>query len=225
MSESGEVQAPNNNNSFYAVALVFLLLLAVISGFYLGRQEKQPSASPTPQPIISPSPIVAISLSPEATATPSTSPKTPIYGQTYINKDYGFKIALPANWQTRQENQGELKSTYIYGKTQKEQTEFYDGAAITILLPVKMDKDVATWMREKYGEKSEATDEPNIYGTEKIGNFTWQTVRICGLGCMEYYHLKSGDYIYGISIFAGGPDEEKYRQQINESLASWEFSQ
>jgi hypothetical protein len=77
MSESSEAQqAPTNSNSFYAVALVFLVLLAVISGFYLGKQNKNPAASSIPSPTVSnpaiePPPPASISATPGASASAS----------------------------------------------------------------------------------------------------------------------------------------------------------
>ena len=74
MSESGEVKAPTNNNSFYVVALVFLVLLAVISGFYLGKQTKNPSASTLPSPTVSSIPGPSVETPPASvSATPVAS--------------------------------------------------------------------------------------------------------------------------------------------------------
>ncbi len=125
---------------------------------------------------------------------------------TYQDPTYGFSIQYPQAWKIRNDTQvfenGDAIAFGISGPTQKENTELTDGAQIAISKPFSVDRDLATWVREYYGNKSE-------FSQDTLSGHTYQTVYACGLGCMTYFYTEINGKVRGVAMFAQGPDKNK----------------
>lgn len=198
---------------------LFTLLLGgglVFAYFVFIKPEKivpQPIVSSTPVPVTSPSSL--------------PTPDPTVDWEIYKNEEYGFEIKYPGDWSVNQDSQvfkegKDIFAIWIWGATQKKDTELYDGASFTIGIPIKTEKNVKTWVKEYYPEKN-INGEPNIFSQEVINGQMFQKVFTCGLGCFTYYNIKKGDYIYRLMVSVGGPDEEQYKQIINQILSAFRF--
>ncbi len=168
---------------------------------------------------------------PSPTAMPTISQPTPtldltIGWKTYIDTKFGYSIKYPSEWifntETRSFQEGDIFSVAIVGKDQKKDTEFYDGASLTIGEPIKTEKDVRTWVKEYYPANN-LGDEPNIFSEETIASLSFQKFFTCDLGCFTYYNIKNNGYVYRIVIFAGGTDKINYEQTLSQILSNFKF--
>lgn len=208
----------------YAIASLILFALGAF-GFWAYQEKlvKKPTASPTPT--TTPSAIPTPKPTPMPTSTPE--PTIPADWQIYLNEEYGFEISYPDNWTINKDSYafkegGDLFSIYILGKTQKKDTELYDGASLTIGHPLKIAEDVETWVKEYYGEKN-IDGEPNEFSQEIINELVFQKVFICGLGCSTYYNTKKDNYVYRLIVSVVGLDEKKYKQTGDQILSTFKF--
>ncbi len=138
-------------------------------------------------------------------STKPAQPEATSY-QVYQNPQYGFTIEYPQAWEVRKETQvfenGDAIAFGISGPTQKKQTELTDGAQVVVSKPFSINGDVAKWVKEQYDNTSE-------FSQSTINGHTYQRVYTCGLGCMTFYYTLVNDEVYGIAVFAQGPDQDK----------------
>lgn len=216
---------PGKGKSWSKTVLILVFSLALVGGLiFAGYKFKGRQTQPTSQPKPS------VTIAPTLVATP-TLRSTPASDSTadwsiYTNEEYGFEIKHPNEWilesDTRVFKEGDLFSIKIIGETQKIQTEFYDGAGLTIGVPVKTDKDIKTWVKDYYPAKN-VNDEPNEFSEETVGPLTFQKFYTCGLGCFTYYNVKKNDNVYRLMAFAAGPDQARYRQTLLQALSTFKF--
>lgn len=211
--------------SWSKTVLILVFSLALVGGLiFAGYKFKGRQTQPTSQ--LKPS----VTIAPTLVATP-TLKSTPASDSTagwsiYTNEEYEFEVKHPNEWilesDTRVFKEGDLFSMKIVGKTQKTQTEFYDGAGLTIGVPVKTDKDTKTWVKDYYPAKN-VNDEPNEFSEETIGALTFQKVYTCGLGCFTYYNVKKNGNVYRLMVFAAGPDQTRHHQTLLQALSTFKF--
>lgn len=209
------VKTKKTNKKALIIFLIFLGVMIGIGAFWLGRFTKETGIGTIPSP----------------TAVPTISQPTPTLDQTtgwktYIDTKFGYSIKYPSEWlfntETRSFREGDIFSVSIVGKDQKKDTEFYDGASLTIGEPIKTEKDIRTWVKEYYPVNN-LDDEPNIFSEETIASLSFQKFFTCGLGCFTYYNIKHNGYVYRIVIFADGPDKIKYEQILSQILSTFKF--
>ncbi len=63
----------------------------------------------------------------------------------------------------------------------------------------------------------------NEFAEALIGDKWFQKVLVCEYGCITFYHIKNGDYIYSIGTFADGAKVEAYEKFIERMLTSLTF--
>lgn len=211
-----KVQAKRSGAGVLISAVLILTTAEVLSAcIFKTKQPPGKSPQPTKTPSATPAP-----LSPTSTPDPTANWKT------YSNQKYKFEIKYPQDWTSEIDTsvleEGDLFSVTILGKTQKPQTEFYDGAQLTVGIPVKTDQDLKTWVQDNYSTEN-IHGEPNQFSIETIGQLTFQKVYTCGLGCFTYYNVKNNDLVYRIVAFAEGPDKAKYEQTLSKMLSSFKF--
>lgn len=152
--------------------------------------------------------------------TPNPSPALPAGWQSYQNEQYGITLSYPPEWEmlgyreTQMFRDGDLVQFRIVGPTQKDATEFYDGATVTLAIPQALNGQSYNDYINSYHKTSPETSVGPTIGTRTINGKTWTHIYVCGLGCYDYYHILYNDLVYGIVTYVGGADENTYAKQV-----------
>jgi hypothetical protein len=160
---------------------------------------------------------------PEITSIPAIDTSS---WNIYTSEEYGLTFKYPDLWtledDTRIFEQGDMVSVVFVGEAQKVGSELFDGGSFSVSLPIETTQNIKTWVKDYY---SRTTTNSSIteYSEKTVGNTTYQKVYTCGLGCFNYYNLKREGNVYQILTFAGGPDEAKHQQTVDQILSTFEF--
>lgn len=127
--------------------------------------------------------------------------------QTYQNSTYGFSIEYPQNWEIRNSTQvfenGDAIAFGIDGPTQKKNTELTDGAQVAIAKPFTITTDLTAWLKSYFNTEAK-------FSQMTLTKYPFEAVENCtNLGCMTYYFTVINEKVYGVAIFAQGPDKDK----------------
>lgn len=127
--------------------------------------------------------------------------------QVYQDSAIGFRIEYPKAWDVKQDTQvfenGDAIAFRKTGPSQKERTEFTDGAQVVVSKPFNINTDLAVWVQEYFDNQATFSKFP-------IKDRVFEQVYTCSnLGCMTYFFALINDKVYGVAIFAEGPDTEK----------------
>lgn len=124
----------------------------------------------------------------------------------YQDPMYGFSIEYPGAWEIRKATQvfekGDAVAFGISGPTQKENTELTDGAQVVVSKPFTIDKDLTSWAKAYYDRYSE-------FSENTLSRRTYQKVYACNRGCLTYFYTLVNGKVYGVAVFAQGPDKDK----------------
>lgn len=144
--------------------------------------------------------------------------------QTYQNPAHGFQIEYPKAWKIRKDTQlfenGDAVAFGIQGPTQKKQTELTDGAQVAVSKPFSITTNLALWVKEYHGKQAE-------FSQNTINGALFEKVYKCSnLGCLTYYYTLNNGQVYGLAVFAQGPDKDKmvYENSIVYMLKSLKFT-
>ncbi|QQS44489.1 hypothetical protein IPM65_02735 [Candidatus Roizmanbacteria bacterium] len=196
-------------------SVLFFIVITVLGVLAYIQSAKGPG-EPTPTPTA----VDAVSPTPQDTDTNGW--------QTFTSTDFGISIQYPPNWKKTDgqsfEN-GDLFGVMIMGETQREATELYDGATLTIANPITVEKDYETWAKDYYTTHHVDESQPLEFSNETINGIEYLKVYTCGLGCFTYYITEKGDYVYQIVTSADGPSEKEYRQTIDKMLETITFEE
>ncbi len=135
----------------------------------------------------------------------STQPKTGY--QTYQNPIYGFNLEYPTQWEIRTDTQvfenGDEIAFGISGPSQKKNTELTDGAQVAIAKPFTIKTDLITWIKEYFPPQAKVSKMT-------LTQIPFESVENCSrLGCMTYYYTLINNQVFGVAIFAEGPNKDK----------------
>lgn len=210
--------------------ILIILLLAVAIGGYFIYQSQNLSVVPKDVPQSSPNSNRSVTLSyPSDVERINKVPKLGETSDWKLYKNTNFEIKYPNNWslventKTLFEN-GETVTFSIVGKTQKQNTELYDAAYLAISKPIYMQKDLQSYLQERYG-KEDVNGYLVEYSEEIINGISYQKVFSCGLGCFNRYFTKRGDNIFGFILYFSGPDREIHEQNLVNMLHTFKFTQ
>jgi len=198
------------NNLTFSVnrnwVIVFALIL-LIAGVALLVEGKRGSLKPSP------------AAQSEVFASP-VSQTIPSNWKTFENKKYNISFKYPPSWSVIPSTQvfenGDVVAVQYTGKTQRQNTELYDGARFVVMVPQSTNLDLNSWVNSKHSLNVNGTP-PQISNTE-INGMSFKKVYECGLGCFTYYYTVIRGQVYGISVFADGPQKVELEETIEQTL-------
>jgi hypothetical protein len=160
-----------------AVILLLLSLVGII-GYYLGTSRSMPVATPTPTE----------SPTPEPTEIPTEG------WQIYESED-GWSVRYPEELEI---TEGAVVSFVMFGPTQAEGTEFYDGISLTFRSGALGGLTLEEFADQKAAEIeddaiAELTSGPTAVEVAGLSGFT---LTVTGLGTFDYYYLPLGETGY-----------------------------
>lgn len=161
-------------------------------------------------------------------SSPTPEAKIPPGWLTYNDTSSGVSFAYPPDWQLNPDShnfeEGDVISVWIWGDTQKEQTELYDGASLSVGKPVTTDLTLEEWVAEFIKSSSEnSTSESDISENITLGSNQALETTICGLGCFTYRFTLLNNQIYEVNYMAEGPKKTTYLSQIDQILSSFKI--
>lgn len=127
--------------------------------------------------------------------------------QTYQDSTYGFAIEYPKAWEVRNDTRvfenGDAIAFGISGSTQKKNTELTHGAQVAIAKPFPINTTLAKWIQDYFPPKAKVS-------TMTLTKTPMESVESCSaLGCMTYYFALRNNQVFGVAVFAQGPDTDK----------------
>lgn len=143
----------------------------------------------------------------------------------YVNTKYKIIFNYPLSWSmnttTEVFENGDLVAVEFVGPTQKERTEFYDGARFVVMIPEKTNLDLSSWINSKHqglpGEK------PPVVNDVEVNGRGFKKVDECGLGCFSYYYTLSNGQVYGMMASSAGPQKAELEATLDQILNSVEL--
>jgi len=162
------------------------------------------------------------SLTPAPSVQPKTTDTTAAQSdwKTFENKQYNISFKYPPLWSINPASQffenGDLVAVQFTGKTQQQNTEFYDGARFVVMVPLSTNLDLNSWVNSKHGTSVSGTP-PQISDTT-INGVSFKKVYECGLGCFTYYYTVRGEQVYGILVSTAGAQQVELDTTIDQIL-------
>ena len=163
--------------------------------------------------------------------SPTLSNSYPTGWISYKDTQFGITFSYPQDWELNPDSQnfqqGDVISVWIWGETQIEGTEFHDGAYFTVGRPVETELSLTDWLETDFLNESNTSvleQEPDIREDVTLAGHNAAEVYLCGLGCFTYRFTKIDNQIYGIILFAEGPNKTTYLAQIEQILSSLKIS-
>ena len=189
-----------NRNAIIVIALILLIV-----GVALILTKNNALLTSTP-PVQSPSPAAAAVSQQD--------------WKTFENKQYNISFKYPPSWSVNPATQifenRDLVAVQFTGKTQQQNTEFYDGARFVVMVPLSTNLDLNSWVNSKHGTSVSGTP-PQISDTT-INGVSFKKVYECGLGCFTYYYTVRGEQVYGILVSTAGAQQVELDTTIDQIL-------
>lgn len=143
----------------------------------------------------------------------------------YVNDKYNIVLAYPLSWSVKTTTEvfegGDLIAVEFIGSTQEDQTEFYDGARLVVMIPQDSKLDLAAWVANKHeglvGETPPPVTDVQINGRD------FKRVDECGLGCFSYYYTPVAGKVYGVMTSAAGPQKAELEAILEQMLEKLEL--
>ena len=208
--------------SWFKIVLFSILGIILAAGLvfagYKLAQLKQ--VKPGPQP--TPTPVVVATPTPDPTAN----------WKTYTNTKYGYSIKYPPEMESKKLEPsaafGPIGLTahnfIVWGPTQKPETEFYDGLAVTLGM---MTNPEELSLREFADQRSQPVEigERESFEEIQVGNL--KGFKAVGVGLGRFTHIflpyKTADKVVQIIATWGGEKKKEYQDTFNLMLSTFKF--
>lgn len=127
--------------------------------------------------------------------------------QSYQDTVHRFTIQYPEAWEIRKDTHvfenGDAIAFGISGSTQKKNTELTHGAQVAIAKPFPIKTTLTAWIQDYFPPTAERS-------TMTLTKTPMESVKSCSaLGCMTYYFALRNNQVFGVAVFAQGPDTDK----------------
>jgi hypothetical protein len=190
-----------------AVALLILSAFA-IGAYYLGLKAKT-TPTPTPSPTASP------------TVAPTSSPMSS--WKTYSDTEGGFSFKYPSEIDLRQEV-GESVVLSLWGPSQKEDTEFYDGLYLSFKTEDSEGLTLENFVTQRVSEVEVSAEITSVMEATSAGELSGYKFTASALGEFTYYYFELTSNLF-LEVVDGTIDPtnagfEETVQQIFSTLKS-----
>src|SRR3990167_6260232 len=143
----------------------------------------------------------------------------------YINTKYRVIFAYPLTWSMNTTTSifetGDLITVEFIGPTQKDQTEFYDGARLVGMIPQPTNSDLSDWVAGRH--RGLPGENPPEASDVQLNGRNFKKVYTCGLGCFTYYYTIIDGQVYGVMVFASGPQKAELEATLEQMLTKLEL--
>lgn len=200
-----------------------LLVIALgIAGFFAYQnynlKQQEPQVQPTPAPEIS-----------ITSPTPTTNLPTPTPDQSADWKTYStstYQVKYPNDLTVREEEASTLILSK-WGPTQKEDTELYDGIAVSFQPFEIPNIDLEAYVRLKIQETEAEGNAEVLSGPTQItiGDHVGFTYTAQGLGIHKYIYFQSADKVMLVEIIdsTNDPTEQGFQQIVDKIISTFTF--
>jgi hypothetical protein len=162
---------PNRKGKVVWIGLGILIIALIGAGVYFMLARKESTVSPTtPTPTLTPPPA----------ATPTTE-------STYSDKNGMYSFKYPSEAEVKEQSDGSI-TVSIWGPTQKEDTEFYDGLSLNFKTSSLAGKNLMTIAQEKateFGDLFETSTPSAVTVASALG----YSFHVKGVVEADYYYL------------------------------------
>lgn len=214
--KQAEQPAPKQKRSPVTIILIFTIFLLILVIGYLVYQNNQLKMQEPEKSVATPT----ASLEPTSTATPDPTANWEVY------KSSIYQVKYPNSYTSTEEDGGILHLS-MWGPTQTEGTELFDGAAITFQPREIPDTTLVSWVNLKIDainkdELSTLLGDPDPISINGYNGFTYTTE---GLGTYKHIILESKDKIMFIEIdvITSDPGDLGFSETVDSILSTFEF--
>lgn len=204
---------------FFALVIIFALITA--AGYFLVAPKiPQPAVSPTSSP----------STAANALASPSSElvASLRLGGNSFADPKGVFVFLYPNDYVQDSQNNGQYIRIYKIGKTQRGQTEMYDGVNLNFESIALSGKTLEKWVDEHI--KSMTADESIEVTQPKkqvtLNGYNGFSYKIRGLGESSYLALQkdaNSQFAVSITYMASDPENVGYQKEVDAILSTLEL--
>ncbi len=221
MSEKQNTSTTLKPNKWLIISLVILALAALgVAGFfaYQNIQLKEkvtlrkgaPTSSLLPTEVSSPTPTV------DPTAN----------WLTFTNENICYSFKYPQEITLKERKEENIIHLSLWGKTQKEETEFYDGISLSFSLPLAIgNTSLKDYTDSKIDEAKQHGEILKPREEITINNINGYTYTSQGLGIFQNIFLQSSDKICTVEItnVTIDPTNQGYQKTVDKILSTFKF--
>ncbi len=228
-----EREGRSSNVILVALLVVFLGVIGfLIYQNYQLRQERQGWNESVEEPVLLtatgvPSPIASATtvLSPTVTMVPSPVPTVDIMSgwSAYSDNDSCYTFKYPKEVVFKM--QGDIRHLSLFGPTQKQDTEFFDGISVSFSAPMVINTTLLDYVDSKIEESKQFGEILKPREQIVVNGITGYTYTTEGLGVFKNIYLQSMDKSCTVEITDAtvDPTSQGYQEIVDKILTSFKF--
>jgi hypothetical protein len=192
------------------VGIALLVFASLTVGAYFLGSESKPSPTPSPSPLPTVSP----------TAAPTSNPI--LNWETYSDTEGNFSFKYPSEISLREEVDGSVVLS-LWGPSQKEGTEFYDGIYLSFKMEDSTGLSLANFVDQRINEIKVDTENVSAKEAVSLGELSGYKFEATGYGQFTYFYLQLADDSF-LEIIDGtiDPTSVGFEETVQQILSSLE---
>ncbi|HUV42349.1 MAG TPA: hypothetical protein VMY36_00340 [Patescibacteria group bacterium] len=209
------------------IGLTILLIISLgIIGFLAYQNYSLKNKKDSEKDLAASPSVVTQTPSPMTTETPLSTPTPDLFAGwlIYSNTCYTFKYPNEITLTERKEEN--LIHLSLWGPTQKQETEFYDGISLTFSFPLDLGNlSLSDYVDSQATEDQQHSEIINPKQAITINGITGYTYINEGLGIFQNIFLQSSDKTCAVEITNAtkDPGNQGYQQTVDKILSSFQF--